>query len=50
MSTILITPAIAIVLGTVVLGEHLSLWSLAGSVLILSGVAITLLAAKRRLP
>ena len=33
----------AIVLGTVVLGEHLSLWSVAGSTLILGGVSLTLL-------
>jgi drug/metabolite transporter (DMT)-like permease len=42
------TPAIAIVLGTVFLGEHLSLWSVAGSALILGGVAITLLSARHR--
>ena len=40
------TPIIAIVLGTVVLGEHLSLWSVAGSALILSGVALTLLSRR----
>src|SRR5204863_8170573 len=43
------TPIIAILLGTVILGEHLSLWSVAGSALILSGVSLTLLPARRRL-
>lgn len=37
------TPIIAIVLGTLLLGERLSLWSLAGSALILTGVSLTLL-------
>ena len=43
------TPIIAVVLGTVFLGERLSAWSLAGSALILSGVALTLLSSSRRL-
>ena len=42
------TPAIAVVLGALVLGERLSLWSVAGSALILSGVSMTLLSARRR--
>jgi len=41
------TPIIAIVLGTLFLGERLSLWSLAGSALILGGVALTLLRSAR---
>ena len=40
------TPAIAIFLGAAVLGERLSIWSLAGSVLILIGVALTLVRRK----
>ncbi len=36
------TPIIAVVLGTLVLGERLSLWSVAGSALVVSGVALTL--------
>ena len=40
------TPAIALFLGAAVLGERLSLWSLAGSVLILAGVALTLVRPK----
>jgi drug/metabolite transporter (DMT)-like permease len=39
------TPAIAVVLGAVVLGEHLTVWSLAGSALILAGVTLTLLSS-----
>ncbi len=42
------TPAIAIVLGAAVLGETLTIWSLAGAALILSGVALTLLSAVGR--
>jgi len=41
------TPIIAIVLGTLFLGERLSGWSLAGSALILTGVSITLLSPAR---
>ena len=41
------TPAIAIFLGAAVLGERLSIWSLAGSVLILAGVALTLIRPRR---
>ena len=41
------TPIIAIVLGTLFLGERLSGWSLAGSALILMGVSITLLSPAR---
>jgi drug/metabolite transporter (DMT)-like permease len=44
------TPIIAVVLGTIFLGERLSLWSVAGSALILTGVTITLVSARRRLP
>jgi drug/metabolite transporter (DMT)-like permease len=36
------TPIVAVALGSLVLGERLSLWSLAGTVLILAGVSITL--------
>jgi len=43
-----VTPAIAVVLGAVVLGERLTRWSVAGSALILSGVSVTLLSARRR--
>jgi len=42
------TPAIAVALGAVVLGERLTRWSVAGSALILSGVSVTLLSARRR--
>jgi drug/metabolite transporter (DMT)-like permease len=42
------TPAIAVVLGAVVLGEHLTAWSAVGSVLILIGVTVTLLSASSR--
>jgi drug/metabolite transporter (DMT)-like permease len=42
------TPIIAIVLGTLFLGESLSVWSLAGSALILTGVSITLVSPRRR--
>jgi len=37
------TPVIAIVLGALVLGERLSTWSVAGTALILAGVAMTLI-------
>ena len=40
------TPAIALFLGAAVLGERLSPWSLAGSLLILAGVALTLVRPK----
>jgi len=43
------TPIIAVVLGTIFLGERLSAWSLTGSALILTGVALTLLSSTRRL-
>jgi drug/metabolite transporter (DMT)-like permease len=43
------TPVIAIVLGAAILGERLSLWSVAGSALILTGVSLTLLSARKRL-
>jgi drug/metabolite transporter (DMT)-like permease len=36
------TPIIAVVLGAFVLGEHLSVWSAAGSTLVLAGVSLTL--------
>jgi drug/metabolite transporter (DMT)-like permease len=41
------TPVIAIILGAAVLGEHLTVWSLAGAGLILSGVSMTLLPGRR---
>ena len=44
------TPMIAVVLGTIVLGERLSLWSVAGSALILSGVTMTLLSPRAASP
>jgi drug/metabolite transporter (DMT)-like permease len=40
------TPAIAIALGAAVLGERLTVWSLAGAALILSGVSMTLLTSR----
>jgi len=42
------TPAIAIALGAAVLGERLTLWSLAGAALILSGVSMTVLTSRPR--
>ena len=40
------TPAIAIVLGAVVLGERLTIWSVAGAALILFGVSMTLFTSR----
>ena len=40
------TPAIALFLGAAILGERLARWSLAGSALILAGVAMTLITAR----
>lgn len=40
------TPIIAIILGAIVLGERLSIWSLAGAALILAGVSITLMTSR----
>ena len=44
------TPMIAIALGAVILGERLSVWSIAGSALILVGVSMTLLAPRAASP
>jgi drug/metabolite transporter (DMT)-like permease len=41
------TPIIAIALGAAVLGERLTLWSVVGSALILTGVSMTLMRASR---
>jgi drug/metabolite transporter (DMT)-like permease len=35
-------PAVALMLGAIVLGERLTIWTLVGAVLILAGVALTL--------
>jgi drug/metabolite transporter (DMT)-like permease len=44
------TPAIALLLGAVVLHERLTIWSVAGSVLILGGVSAALRTTPARIP
>lgn len=44
------TPAVALLLGALVLHERLTLWSLAGSVLILGGVSLTLITSPPPMP
>jgi len=44
------TPAVALLLGALVLHERLTLWSLAGSVLILGGVSLTLISSSAPAP
>jgi drug/metabolite transporter (DMT)-like permease len=44
------TPAVALLLGALVLHERLTLWSLAGSVLILGGVSLTLITSSAPAP
>jgi drug/metabolite transporter (DMT)-like permease len=44
------TPAVALLLGAVVLHERLTLWSLVGSALILGGVSLTLITSPAPMP